>query len=199
VKGIIKAFTPKTLSERIASAEQEISSQMRNEAARHVNGFNTIWRNSAFQLMDYVVAHWEKITEEMTAMGLTPPPEEALDIYLKARGSGRLLKAYNADEGVLVLIRGNDYIVVRGSGDDKEVEIVSSEQLPPVVRRNIGILKLNGEGAVFNVGVREGDDVFYVFTEEVARPRKLNASAGSEGWENALPCHTLTYAYRTRC
>jgi hypothetical protein len=168
VKGILKAFTPKTLSERIEVAEQVISSHVRSAAARHVNGFNNIWRNSAFEIMDYVVANWETINEGMVAMGLTPPPEEARDIYLKARGSNQMLKAYNADEGVLVLIRGNDYIVVRGSDEMRTTEILSSEQLPPVVRRNIGILKLHGEGMVFDVGVLDGDDVFYVYTEEVS-------------------------------
>jgi len=168
VKGILKAFTPKTLSERITAAEQAVETFTRNAASRYVNGFNTIWRNSAFELMDYVVDNWDDIGEGMVAMGLNPLPDEARDIYLKARGANRMLKTYNEDEGALVLIRGNDYIVVRGSDETQTTEIMSSEQLPPVVRRNIGFLKLHGEGMVFDAGVRGGDDVFYVYTEEVS-------------------------------
>lgn len=168
VKGILKAFTPKTLTERIETAEQAVASLARNAASRYVNGFNTIWRNSAFELMDYVVDNWDDIAEGMVARGHDPLPDEARDIYLKARGANRMLKTYNEDEGALVLIRGNDYIVVRGSGSTQTTEIMSSEQLPPIVRRNIGILKLHGAGMVFDAGMREGDDTYYVYTKETA-------------------------------
>lgn len=168
VKGILKAFTPKTLSERVKKAEELIEAHVRTAASRNVNNFNSAWRNSAFQIMDYMVENWQQVGESMTAIGLNPPPDEVRDIYIKARHSTHLMDTYHKDEGALVLIRGNDYIVVRGSAETQTTEIVSSEQLPPIVRRNIGILKLHGEGMVPNVGVLDGDDVFYVYTEEVA-------------------------------
>lgn len=168
VKGILKAFTPKTLTERVAKAQEAIDMHVRNASARHVNGFNTAWRNSSFAVMDYVVENWQEFTEGMTAIGLTPPTEEVRDIYIKARNSTRLLELYHNDKGVLVLTRGSDYIVVRGSDLTQTTEILSSDELPPIVRRNVGILKLNGEGMVPNVGVRDGDDAFYVYAEEAA-------------------------------
>jgi hypothetical protein len=164
VKGVVKAFTPKSLMERIDDASTALRSRVGGIKLRATQNFNDLTKPISTALYEYVMDNWEVVSSALADKGVETP-KNVVEQYQRAKAAERLFKRYHTcgGAGATILLRGNDYIVVRDSG----VEIKSGEELPPIIRRHIGLLKLVDDGQmVEDVGVREDDKTFFVLEEE---------------------------------
>lgn len=162
-KIITREFHAKTVDElvreaagTVLSAVNLVSSSARNAYNHRVNALSAV-------MLGFAVAKWEEFASIARKTGV---PESSLDTFhdVKQLHEDALAMEYArmAKTGMLVVLRGNDYIVQRGD----ETTILSHEQLTPHMKRCIGMLKLADKGTFIpGMGVKGGPDNMFVMPE----------------------------------
>jgi hypothetical protein len=158
VKDVLKNFRPKDTTE-IVNDKMAIVSVLVGEVIRDVHRrFMQPYGKLNEQLTNFVMYNWATLSPMFTKAGIefnSELPELYAD-SMKAKEMG----ASVMDGGVTIIVRPNDYLVVRDSGD---VEIKIAEELPAEVRRKLGILKLvELRQYVPDMGVRCAKDTYFI-------------------------------------
>jgi hypothetical protein len=109
-------------------------------------------------ITNFVMANWEELAPRMREAGIKLS-DDMPEAYRAWREVEEVEDAYAAEKGYVIILRGNDYVVTMGD----ETVVKSSEQLPDIVRRNLGLLKLSVAGETIpNIGIRMNDYTFFV-------------------------------------
>lgn len=158
VKDVLKNFRPKNTNE-IVKDKMGIVSVLVGEVVRDVHRkFMQPYGKLNEQLTNFVMCNWATLSPMFKEADIKFDPElpELYVASMKAKEMG----ASVMDGGVSIIVRPNDYLVVRESGD---VEIKIAEELPAEVRRKLGILKLvELRQYVPDMGVRCANDTYFI-------------------------------------
>ena len=167
VKNILKAFHAKTLAETIVEVERAVEDKLSRNTKQANADFDSGYRRIGPFIMGYVMDNWDTIAPELEARGAQVPDDLFERLAVRNEAEATQI-AYHNKEGLTILTRGSDYVVVRGSGDERETEVKSSEQLTDTIRRNLGFLKLSEDLTIIpRVGLRLNDNTFFVIDKEL--------------------------------
>ena len=162
VKNILKAFYAKTSEETIHEKEAALYTRLSRNAYDVGHTYNQKIKLLQPNLTKFLMDNWAELTPRLREAGADV--DDALPkLFQEWTELEYVTAAYNTDKGCTIHVRGSDYIVVRGRGEERQVEVKASEELPEIVRRNLGLLKLSEIGiTVPNIGLRESDSTFFV-------------------------------------
>lgn len=175
-KIITKQFHGKTVDELMRDAQQTVASQI----GVVVRDRNSTYRQRVYAIQDAALAfsmcHWDQFATSAREQGVSGIMLDTFHEAKEADAAGQALGlAHNSfaaggeagpdsTAGHLVVLRGNDYLIQRNRN---ETTILTSDDLPPHLRRSIGMLKLTEKGTfVPGIGVKSADDVLFVMPEQ---------------------------------
>lgn len=169
-KLITSNFGPKTADElaretlvQVTRVASMISGTVVNKHSRHVTGLYNISLNFARQ-------NWAAFYDYALGNGAKQEILDSLEEVIADREEvHRMQTALDAPAGspnaaYVITLRGSEYLV--NHGDDK-MNIWTTEQLPPNLKRSIGLLKLAERGEMIaGVGFKANDTDLFVFKQE---------------------------------
>lgn len=162
VKGILKSFHAKTINEIIHEKEGAVSSRLSRNSSSVGHIYQSKMRVLQPELNKFLMDNWATVTPMLKDAGISVD-DTTLETYHRWMELESVTMAYLSGYGCTIHTRGSDYIVVRGRGEDRQVEVKASEELSDTVRRNLGLLKLSEAGRTIpDIGMRESDNTFFV-------------------------------------
>lgn len=158
VKGILKTFYSKTISERVTEAHDHVRSKLSSNRTSAGHLFQTMSSMVNRAITNFVMANWEELAPRMREAGINLR-DEMPEAYAKWQEMESVYGAYADEHGYVIVLRGSDYVV----STNNTTTIKSSEELPDNVRRNLGLLKLSTTGETMpGIGIRIDDYTYYV-------------------------------------
>jgi len=114
-----------------------------------------------------IIAHWDEFLWFLTTINAgVPRTGDSLRVPELAHfseGMGRMKKAFENNEGVVVVLMGEEYLLRTPKEMGHEPLVYTSATLPTYVRAGVGMLKLVANGqAVINIGHRATESSFYI-------------------------------------
>lgn len=166
VKATLKAFTPKVLHEILNEKLSELRQTVASRTGADVRAYREMSSKFAERLLDYAVDYWEEQFKDVLETDVDMPALRAA-----AKAEAKLRSAYDNRQGVVVYLRGSDYIVVRWVRDGGEVvakpSVVASADLPEHYRMCLGMLKLvEDKTAMHGIGVRHDSTTFFIMDKD---------------------------------
>lgn len=163
LKGIIKHFVPKNtteqLTDRLSIVRQKLTVESNRAGQKFRNAFGPILDGFPALVMN----NWDTMSAVLREHGMAVPTDLP-EIHADVEANKALYDALTRDEGVVIYLRGTDYLTVRAThnGPPKSA-LCSSEELAPNVRRALGMLKLTEVGQPLpGVGMRCAPDTYFV-------------------------------------
>lgn len=153
-----KLTKAKTLTDSVL-AEQTVKLERRVILHR-----NHLWGRA----MEIMVAEWETFAPKLLAAGAS---SEIVSEFVETRENYQereLMSAYaSRNHGATVLIQDDGSYLVRINNPTAYSGRMSQDDIPPVMRTNLGMLKICADNTVISgVGVRYDECTFFVVTEE---------------------------------
>jgi hypothetical protein len=160
VKDVLKAFRPKDTTEIVRERMKIVGGTVSHTVQMETRNFTFQYGKLSDQIPNFVMANWEMLSPMMLEAGLQFDPTLP-ELYETAQTAKAMGASIGQDGGGLsIIVRPNDYLVVRTSGD---VEIKTSEELPPEVRRKLGMLKLTEvKQYIPDMGIRCAEDTYFI-------------------------------------
>lgn len=163
-KIITKEFHTKTVGELVHEATESVFANIHNAIHERTLRHTSIVNNLRDAFIAYAENNWEGFqvfVEETRATGM-----HNVEQYFEAKEATREAKeldvAFRDHKGMVVVLRGSDYIV----NVNKEIKVLSNEELTPHMRRAIGMLKLADKGTFIpGLGVKGLPNEMYVMPE----------------------------------
>jgi hypothetical protein len=159
VKEILKLFRPKDTTEIVRSRMELVAGVV--EHTKNFAGHNFLRSYSNLRdrhLSNFVMSNWD-ILVPLLEKAEVPYDPNLPDHYASAEKAKAMAASLETD-GVTILVRANDYIVVQATGD---VEIKTSEELPSEVRSKLGMLKLTEvKQYIPDIGIRCAPDTYFI-------------------------------------
>lgn len=162
-KYLIPASTP----ELAYNAAEEVRSGVLMAVNRKRNSYREAYDRLTYTLQDYVFANWGELHANLQTKEDYNPDIAKLPEQYKAHLSAKQLQdALKGGKGKVVILRGDKCLVCSPSGKGEDHVLVRFEDLPEVVRRNIGLLKLvSDDQLVGGVGYRKTATTFFVLED----------------------------------
>jgi len=160
VKDVLKAFRPKDTTEIVRDRMKLVGSTVNNTVDAEARNFGFAYGRLNGQMTNFVMSNWAMLSSMMLEAGLQfdPTLPELYEAAEVAKAMGESIGQNGS--GLSIIVRPNDYLVVRTSGD---VEIKTSEELPPEVRRKLGMLKLTEvKQYIPDMGIRCAEDTYFI-------------------------------------
>jgi hypothetical protein len=160
VKDVLKAFRPKDTTEIVRERMKIVGGTVSHTVQMEARNFTFQYGKLSDQMPNFVMANWEVLSPMMLEAGLQfdPTLPELYEAAEVAKAMGKSIGENGS--GLSIIVRPNDYLVVRTSGD---VEIKTSEELPPEVRRKLGMLKLTEvKQYIPDMGIRCAEDTYFI-------------------------------------
>jgi hypothetical protein len=166
-KIITREFHAKTTEEALREARETVRSRVTATAQKR----SSTYQYKVYEMQDaafeFAVANWEAFAPFARDYGVFGT---TLDTFHESRDAHRegeaLKRAYAGEEGsagMLVVLRGSDYIVQHGS----QTTILTQDQLTPYMKRCIGMLKLAEKGTFIpGMGVKAAPDTVFIMPEQ---------------------------------
>lgn len=162
-KIITREFHGKTTEELVREASSTVFTVISSVSNTARNEYQNRVSRMSEACLSFATENWEQFApfaREKGVGGVT------LDTFHEAKqgydDTMQLARAADSREGMLVILRGNDYIIRRG----EETSILSNEQLTPHMKRCIGMLKLADKGAFIpGMGVKGNAEAMYIMPE----------------------------------
>lgn len=166
VKATLKAFTPKVLSEILGEKLNELRQTVASRTGADVRAYREMSNKFAERLLDYAVDYWEEQFKDVLETDIDMPA-----LRDAARAETKLRSAYDNKHGVVVYLRGSDYIVVRWAEQEGQTvakpSIVASADLSEHYRMCLGMLKLvEDKTAIHGIGVRHDSTTFFIMDKD---------------------------------
>ena len=163
VKEVVKSFRPRDMTEHVNERMRAVGNLVSTIHTLKWREFNAAFLNIQKQTPHFVMRYWDQLKPLIDEYGTTYSPDLP-ELYGKAKGTEHML----SDEKTLtIIVRGNEYIVVRTDGGDHKSTIMTSEELSAEVRGKLGMLKLSDvKHYVHNVGVRCAEDTYFILVGE---------------------------------
>jgi len=160
VKDVLKAFRPKDTTEIVRDRMKLVGNIVSHRVQIETRDFSFSYGKLSDQMPNFVMSNWAILSPMMLEAGLQfdPTLPELYETAEIAKAMGQSIGANGSS--LCIIVRPNDYLVVRTSGD---VEIKTSEELPPEVRRKLGMLKLTEvKQYIPNMGIRCAEDTYFI-------------------------------------
>jgi hypothetical protein len=165
-KAVVSKFvSPKSLVERFAEeqlgAALVLETVVTNKARAYAYSYEPILGMQAV----YMKNNWESFRASLTSeqLVLMQRMDEATD---ERNASQSVKDAYKNGKALTVHIHGDNYLTGNTVGNGR-MNLLLSEELPPHIKRAIGILKLvEPSQVVSQVGFKANDNTFIVFSDE---------------------------------
>lgn len=159
IKTVANFFTPEPLADRLVEARQLAIDNITNRTHKRTASMNLHLATVLPHMQEFVYSHWDEFAATTSADVL----DEATRVKtLQEEISGlESLQPKNQKSGKLltVLIERDKYAVLH----DGRVSVLDVDEVPPDMKRAIGMLKLNDVGAVLpGIGVRVANESFYI-------------------------------------
>lgn len=168
IKGALKHFTSKTLTEVISNRMHEVNRALSVTESRAMMEFTRKFSDIHSKTSRLIMDNWEAIVPMLKRMGATVP-EDLPELYERRNHLRTLEMSFTTGQGVMVYTRPNDYVVVRKQDEDAEVNIIAPDVLPAHYKRGLGLLKLVEVGDwIPNVGQRCLADTYFILDEEAS-------------------------------
>jgi hypothetical protein len=120
---------------------------------------SNIWTNEKKIFREFVLTHWDKLIDSLPSNEVGKIATLPEQLY-KYDVVDKMYK--NIDTMYKIVIKDSDYIIVH----NEKMSVVSSDELPEAVKRNLGMLKLIKDGQVIeNLGFRHNETTFFVCGE----------------------------------
>lgn len=162
VKNILKAFYQKTITERVMEAHSYVRSRLNANAVREGHSCAVMARQVNAAITNFVIDNWEDLAPRMREAGIDLD-DRMPDMFREWRKIEAVEEAYSKGKGYVIVLRGSDYALSQFGDVTKNMRIKASEDLPDIVRRNLGLLKLSAPGVtVPDIGLRISDYIYYV-------------------------------------
>jgi hypothetical protein len=165
MKFVSKFFGTRNTEELMEEAEKT-ADHVRGNINSNLNmDVRRLWMTLDDYAGMYMVKNWDSFNEWLKGFA-DPSVMEVANKYpetqTRMEEAQKINDLINAGKVWLVSIRDSDYIVkVKG-----QVSIMASEELPAMVRRNLGMLKLvQDRELITNVGIRANETTYYVVGE----------------------------------
>lgn len=161
-KMVVENFYGPTLDEQTNRAIKDIQNALYLVNRKNQVKFSEKYLSNTVQdfLPAFVIGNWDVFREAAVAAGIDATILDGMPERYAANIATQVLAAqYAAGGGSYIFIHGNQYIV-----QEKGIKtILDTDQLPPHMKRSIGILKmLTSNGYVEGHGVRAGPDKFLI-------------------------------------
>lgn len=159
VKEILKLFRPKDTTEIVRDRMERVSTVVSQAATAAKHEFLRPYSNLRDRhLSNFVMSNWD-ILVPLLEKAEIPYDPKLPEHYAFAEKANAMAASLETD-GVSILVRSNDYIVVHPTGD---VEIKTSEELPSEVRGKLGMLKLTKvQEYIPDIGIRCAADTYFI-------------------------------------
>lgn len=160
-------FSAKTVSELLASAHNDTRNNILRATSALFGSYHSNKSRLDVHFINYAVEHWDGFSRFALAQGAS---EVAVAQYLEQRNAhaeGQLTStAVQAGEQYVVVLRGSEYIIKKAGEDMTSIQIYSSSELPPYLKRCIGLLKVAPvDTYIPTVGIKTDDNTMLVLPE----------------------------------
>lgn len=165
MKYVAKFFGAKNIEELMDAAEERANHTRGNITNRLSMDVRHLWMLLDDYAGMYMVKNWDSFNGWLSGFATSNVMDTASkypEAYGKLEETKKINEVIKNNKAWLVFINNSDYIVkVNG-----HVSIMSSEDLPTMVRRNLGMLKLvQDKELITNVGIRVDESTYYVVGE----------------------------------
>ena len=168
IKLVGKHFSPKTTQENLAEIT-DMASRVLAELAQEKNYRRTnAWRSMQSEAMGFILSNIEMykqfVSEAKNVTSLLPVATEFPNIIAEDIGASSINSAMGKGQTYTVSIEGDTYSLVRS---DKDIQLLSREQVPAYVLQGVGMLKLlEIKQSILGVGTKCADNIFVIFVQE---------------------------------
>lgn len=162
-KIITKDFHGKTTEELVADARGDAYNYVSKACRDHNSAYHGYLGNMRGSLLAFACQQWDAYRDFAKDNGVT---ENTLDNFHEAKdlsdAADDMQQSWNNRSGMLVVLRGDDYIVT--TGDD--IRIMTNSDLTPHMKQCIGMLKLADKGTFIPTrGIKVNDTTMYVMED----------------------------------
>lgn len=167
VKLVLKNFGSKSVVENMESVKSGISGLMNevsNKTYSAVSRSNTIMQGIQNDVRDH---NWPAMKEFLLKHAIDRAHIATIEGYEQQMLEHKQVRDMNTDlqktRGTYVMLNGSDYHVY--DAKEQSLELYASEDLPPHLKRSIGLLKLLSDKSVLGeVGMRLNETSYYVIS-----------------------------------
>lgn len=162
-KIITREFHGKTTDELVREASNVLSTAISHVANQARSEYQGRVSRMSEACLAFATDHWDTFAQFAREKGVAGVTLDTFHEAKQNRDDGvALTDAVNGRTGMLVVLRGDDYIVQHNGA----TTILSSDQLTPHMKRCIGMLKLADKGAFIpGMGVKGGPDAMFIMPE----------------------------------
>jgi len=162
-----KMFGAKSVNERIEEVIAGAESITRLLFSDRSYTFSKTYDKLGKHLQDHIMDNLQEFTNIALAKNF---PQEIADslpnMYAEFKTTEEIYKCLDDKKGDVVLIHGNDYAVTNINEANRETKIYSTDNLPPHIKRGVGMLKLvEKEHFISGIGTKISDTSFYIIPE----------------------------------
>jgi hypothetical protein len=166
LKHVEKYFGKKNLDEKLADAKQQAQYCVRRVSTDLAQKFDWEWSRLDEVTKKFIMHnHWEEFVEYVggNVTNNTVTMDTMPERFERKLAGKQLQEAFNNDEHYLVYVDGQSYAIFR---KDEPTQIKASEELPDVIRRSVGMLKLVEDSQIISgVGCRVNATTYIVLTQ----------------------------------
>jgi hypothetical protein len=169
IRLVEKMFGSKTVEERIDAVREDLGNIVDHVNKDRSRRYEDTFRRATKGMRMYMLKNWGTLSKIALENGGDP---QAIDSLLTVRNEAVLAKGmykcWENENGRVVLIHGNDYVVrSKQEGEEKRTHIYSQTDVPEDIKRGIGMLKLvDVKFYIENVGIRIDDNAFFLPTAQ---------------------------------
>jgi hypothetical protein len=169
IKLVGKMFYTRTHDELFSEALDQAASMLRVKNRDSTIEFDECKATVMGYLMPHILDNFDQFAPIALQQGA---PATDVDSLLDKRATARVVRGMctllKERNGILVLVRGNDYVADIGNGltATSTKAVWSTDTLPMHIKKSIGMLKLVEDGYIIEgVGVKINHEAFFVMPE----------------------------------
>lgn len=169
IKIVIKNFRSDTTAEALEATLEYVKEHLSRQHSQAQSTFDQYYGRVLWKLQPEIMSNWQETYRDLAIRNgadnsTVESIEEAFD---KNKLSLEVRRCEAVNDGAVVLIRGDEYIVSDGLQSTNRMQLHSTDTLPTGLKRAVGLLKLAPENEIISgVGVKVRENVFYVTATE---------------------------------
>ena len=167
VKVATTFFRTKNADEQISEASAAVAQLIGNKAASDFAGYEACFKRITHALRSYIVNNFDSLKQIAVQGGASlDDTAKLLPLYEQAAITTAMQGWVSTGKGSIVLIRGDEYFIQERSESPGKHLILTSDGLPPHIKRAVGMLKLLDDGKILShVGVKLNASAFFIGPE----------------------------------
>ena len=162
-----KMFGAKSVHERIEEVVAGAENITRAVFSDRSYAFSRVYDRLGKHLQDHIMDNLQEFTDIALTKNFPQDLANSLpNLYAEFKTTEEIYRCLDDKKGDVVLIHGNDYAVTNLNEANRETKIYSTDNLPPHIKRGVGMLKLvEKEHFISGIGTKVSDTSFYIIPE----------------------------------